>query len=69
MATPIYDIASVDSVMLSSHVTGIEHVLLPAVPEFIGALAATLVTAVVTWAFAKWRKHDAPKAVEDNIPH
>ncbi|MFJ2020910.1 hypothetical protein [Streptomyces nodosus] len=68
MATPIYDIASMDSVILSSQVTGIEHVILSAVPEFIGALAAALVSSVVTWAFQKWCGQDRPEANEDDIP-
>ncbi|MEU9139781.1 hypothetical protein AB0D33_28135 [Streptomyces sp. NPDC048404] len=68
MATPIYDIARMDSVMLSSQVTGIEHVILSAVPEFIGALAATLVSSVGMWAFQKWGRQVGPEANEDDAP-
>ncbi|MFI9765754.1 hypothetical protein ACIHJG_02650 [Streptomyces sp. NPDC052415] len=65
MATPIYDM---DSVMLSSQVTGIEHVILSAVPEFIGALAATLVSSGGMWAFQKWCRQDRSEANEDDVP-
>ncbi|MFF1548712.1 hypothetical protein [Streptomyces sp. NPDC058291] len=68
MATPIHDIASPDTVTLSGQANGIEHVLLLAVPEFIGGLAAMLVSAVVTWAFQKWRRRDTPDIIDDDMP-
>ncbi|MEU6390169.1 hypothetical protein [Streptomyces sp. NPDC046939] len=68
MATPLHDIASLGTVTLSDQVASIEHVLLSAMPEFIGALAATLVSAVVTWAFQKWPRRDAPEVRDENMP-
>jgi hypothetical protein len=68
VATPIHDIASLVTISLRGQAIGIEHVLLPAVPEFIGALAATLVSAVVTWAFQKWRRRGTPEIVDDDMP-
>lgn len=66
MATPIHDIANMDTVILSGQVTSIEHLVVPAVPEFIGALAAMLVSAAVTKALQKWRKRETPEASDDD---
>ncbi|MFJ7179478.1 hypothetical protein ACIQXA_24465 [Streptomyces massasporeus] len=76
MATPIHDIADMDTFVLSGQVTGMEHLVLPAVPEFIGALAAMLVSAAVTKARQKWRKretldandHESEPATHDGLP-
>ena len=65
MATRIYDITHTHTVILSGQVTGIEHLLMPAVPEFIGGLAATVVSAAVSWAFRKWRRSGTPTTTDD----
>ncbi|MCX5233901.1 hypothetical protein OG824_01445 [Streptomyces prunicolor] len=67
MATPLQYIANLDTLTLSDQVAGIEHVLLPAVPEFIGALLASLVSTAVTWAFQKWRKRDLPEILDEDM--
>ncbi|MEU4032960.1 hypothetical protein [Streptomyces collinus] len=56
------------SVMLSSQATGIEHVILAAVPDFIGALAATLGSSMGAWAFQKWCRQDRPEVNGDDVP-
>jgi hypothetical protein len=76
VTTPIHDIANSDTFILSGQATGIEHLVLPAVPEFIGALAAMLVSAAVTKALQKWRKretldandHASEPATHDVLP-
>ncbi|MFE3206270.1 hypothetical protein [Embleya sp. NPDC059237] len=68
MNTHANAVAHLDSVFLSGQVNDIEHLLLPAVPEFIGALAATLVTAVATRALRKWRRRATSETADDNSP-
>jgi hypothetical protein len=64
VAPPIYDFTW-NTVALTGQVNAIEHLLLPAVPEFLGALAAGLVSAAVTWAIQKWRKRGASAVAND----
>ncbi|MEU2873477.1 hypothetical protein ABZ769_30470 [Streptomyces olivoreticuli] len=66
MTTPIYDIAHMDTLIVSSQAAGIERLLVPAVPEFIGALAATLVSTVIACALKKRRKHNLPESSDEN---
>ncbi|MFF5297879.1 hypothetical protein ACFY5F_00800 [Streptomyces sp. NPDC013161] len=61
MTSSLYDIA-----FIRSAVTGVEHLLLFAAPQFIGGLATALGSTVITLVVQKRHKPDAPETGEDN---